>query len=61
MPTPKQIRATRTRLGMTQRQLAKALGLKGDNCWRTVQDWELGISAAPEYLSLALKQLRKQS
>jgi DNA-binding transcriptional regulator YiaG len=63
MPTPKQIHDARKRLGMTQRQLAKALGMSR----RGIQNWEaaprtLNHRKAPAFLSLALKflELHKQ-
>jgi DNA-binding transcriptional regulator YiaG len=44
MPDP-DIKSTRLALGMSQRQFARALGLKGDSSWQTVSEWERGEKA----------------
>jgi DNA-binding transcriptional regulator YiaG len=49
-----QIREIRERLGMSQLELAQALGLSRR---QTVTDWECGRREPPAYLELALKQL----
>lgn len=40
--TPQEIRAIRARLGMTCRELATAVGLKGRRAFNTVYRWERG-------------------
>lgn len=56
--TPEELREARQALGMSQRQLAKALGLP----WNTLARWERGEVGIrhPEMLRLALKALRDQ-
>jgi DNA-binding transcriptional regulator YiaG len=36
------VKACRMALGMSQRQFARALGLKGESSWQTVSEWERG-------------------
>lgn len=52
-PTPEQIKAFRSRLGMTQAEVANALGVSS----RTVQKWELGETAISKMAWLALQTL----
>lgn len=40
--TPEQVKDARLQLGMTQAQLAHALGLVGDTAKDTVRQWESG-------------------
>jgi DNA-binding transcriptional regulator YiaG len=39
---PDEVKAARLQLGMTQQQLAHALGLTGDTAKDTVRQWESG-------------------
>lgn len=52
--TGAQIREIRERLGMSQTELARALGLSRQ---QTISDWERDQKAAPAFLELALRQL----
>ena len=55
--TPEEIRTERQRLGYTQKELAKALGLIGPRVERTIEDWEAGRRTPPAYLRLALEMI----
>jgi len=54
--TPSEIRDLRTRLGMTQAQLATALGLVRTG---TISDWERGRSKPNRTAVLLMKTLRR--
>ena len=55
MVTPTALRATRRRLGLSQRALAEALGVH----WNTIARWERGQMPIqhPRILQLALERL----
>ena len=53
-PTPDEIRQAREALGLTQEELAAALGLTRR---QTVTAWETGDRSPPPYLRLALERL----
>ena len=53
-PSPDEIRQAREALGMTQEELAAALGLSRR---QTVTAWETGDRSPPPYLRLALERL----
>jgi DNA-binding transcriptional regulator YiaG len=55
MTNAQKIKEARTALGMSQGELAKALGLLRP---QTVSDWELGKRQPKEYVWLALQSLR---
>ena len=54
-PKPAEIRAFRDRLGLTQAEVADALGVTS----RTVQKWELGETAISKMGWIALQTLGK--
>lgn len=54
--TPAEVRAARLLLGMTQGDLAAALGL-GHHRWLTVQRWESGKTRIPPSRCAAIMQL----
>ncbi len=60
--TGEEIRAAREALGMTQPQLAAALGLpdpeRGGQV--TVSRWERGLTTPAPYLARALRDLRRE-
>jgi DNA-binding transcriptional regulator YiaG len=51
--TPDDVVAARRQLGLTQVELARALGV----ALTTLQRWELGLTRPPPYLRLALDHL----
>lgn len=51
--TPKELKEARTRLGLTQEQLAAILGVARFS----VQRWEAGVYRIPSMLTLALEAL----
>ncbi|QFG02178.1 helix-turn-helix domain-containing protein [Tepidiforma bonchosmolovskayae] len=51
--TPDDVVAARRQLGLTQVELARALGV----ALTTLQRWELGLTRPPPYLRLALERL----
>lgn len=55
--TPREIREIRTRLGMTYRQLAAALGLPGRRALNTVYRWERGLKAPSPASVEAMRRL----
>ena len=52
--TPKQFKAARRKLGLSQSALAQALGVKSD---RTIRRWEAGTQDIPGAAILAVKYL----
>lgn len=52
--TPKQLRAARKRLGMTQHALAEALGM-GKNGYQSVGRWETDGSTIPGPVQVAVR------
>lgn len=52
----RELRAARERLGLTQAELAKVVGVQRV----TVARWEAGLRKIPPMLTLALKALRKE-
>lgn len=54
---PKELKCKREKLGMTQQQLAEALGV----VQARISEWERGIHKPPPYLSLALKALEMEA
>jgi DNA-binding transcriptional regulator YiaG len=57
--TPDEVKAARLQLGMTQAQLAAALGLVGDDAVRTVRRWEAGDRAIGGPAAQCLRYLLK--
>lgn len=57
--TPDDVKAARLQLGMTQAQLAHALGLVGDDAVRTVRRWESGDRAIGGPAAQCLRYLLK--
>lgn len=55
--TAAELLAHRRALGLSQPQLARALGLKGDNGARTVRRWESGDQAITGPVALAVRFL----
>lgn len=55
--TPADLKARRQRLGLSQGQLAQALGMAGRNGERTVRRWESGEYDIPGPVALALTAL----
>ncbi len=53
---PNEFKRHRDRLGMTQEELAKAIGVH----WMTVSKWERGTHRIPEPVALLLAQMRPQ-
>ena len=51
--TPDDLRARRLALGMSQSQLARALGIHV----RTISKWERGVHTIPPHVALALDAL----
>jgi DNA-binding transcriptional regulator YiaG len=54
-----QVKAARRQLGMTQAQMAAALGLVGDDAVRTVRRWEAGDRAIGGPAAQCLRYLLK--
>lgn len=57
MTSGQRIKEARTRLGMSQTQFAKALGLSRK---QTVSNWEHGVKEPKPYVWLAIKQLQSK-
>lgn len=57
--TPDEVKAARLQLGMTQQQLADALGLVGDDAVRTVRRWEAGERAVGGPAAQCIRYLLK--
>jgi DNA-binding transcriptional regulator YiaG len=57
--TPDEVKAVRLQLGMTQAQLAAAMGLVGDDAVRTVRRWEAGDRAIGGPAAQCLRYLLK--
>lgn len=55
--TPKQLKAARKKLGMTQKTLGETLGLRSKEPGRTVRLWEAGVHPVPGPVELAVKAL----
>jgi DNA-binding transcriptional regulator YiaG len=53
------VKAARDKLGMTQSELAEALGLRGPNAKDTVRSWESGKRNVTGPVVLALRYLLK--
>lgn len=56
MTNAQRIKAARTKLGMSQSQFAKALGLSRK---QTISNWECGVKEPKPYVFLAIEQLSK--
>ncbi len=54
-PTPKQIRAARAELGLTQTDFGAALGLRGKHRKKQVHNWEYGHSRMPGASAMILR------
>lgn len=55
MTNAQKIKAARVRLGLSQSQFARALGLSRK---ATVSDWERGVKAPANYVWLAIESLQ---
>lgn len=53
--TGAQVRAARTKLGLSQAGLARALDLRGAAAWQTVSEWENGKRDVPGPAARLLK------
>lgn len=54
--TPGSIREFRARLGLSRAELARRLPV----AYRTLEDWEAGRAAPPDYLARALRDLERE-
>ena len=53
----RRVKALRTRLGLTQRGMEARYGIP----YRTIQNWEAGVSSPPPYVLRMLEALAAQS
>jgi len=58
--TGEEVRDARMTMGMTQRQLAEALGLDATNSKDTVRGWEAGRRTVSGPISVAVRMLLEQ-
>lgn len=59
--TPAQIRKARRTLGLSQNQMAEAVGLRGRDSARTVRRWEHGDFKPSGAVVMIIKQLLKEA
>lgn len=54
-PTPEWVRQARKSLGLTQRELAAVLRMRGASAWQTVSGWEAGSTPVTGPAAVAIE------